>query len=191
MTTGGHNTTHSYLLQYLLLCQLLLEGLAVTDGHSLNFLLPLPRLSEPVDEPLVAFLVGVHVAPEEVELAPPQVHLSKQDLPAVQQAVDQLAVMLQLGVPLAVDPRHLVVDDGRLLQLALQAVENNLIAFRFSMHRLSDENNRPISFNAKEVHSSWGTIMTRFQSRHGTRKEERPSADCAGPPPPSPRLVLC
>lgn len=129
--------TLSDVLQYLLLCQLLLEGLAVADRNGLDFLLPLSRLSEPADEPLVAPAVGVHVSPEEVELPLPQVDLGKHGLPALQDAVDQLTVVLQLGVALAVDPRHLVVDGRCPLQFVLQPVKDRLVGLCFSLHRLS------------------------------------------------------
>ena len=133
---------------YLLLCQLLLESLAVADGHGLNLLLPLPRLSEPADEPLVASVVGVHVAAEEVELALPQLQLSEHGLPALQEAADQLAVVLHLGVALAVDPRHLVVDGCRPLQLVLQPVEHDLVGLRLRAHRLMKEQSRQLNMRA-------------------------------------------
>lgn len=141
-TRGQHNDFSSLYptqppLQYLLLCQLLLEGLVVTNGHSLYFLLPLLCFSKPADKPLVAFMVGFHVAPEEVELPLPKVNLSKHSLPALQEAVHQQTVMLELSITLTMDPCHLVIDNCSVLKLVLQAVKYHLVGFCFSMHFLS------------------------------------------------------
>lgn len=134
---GGLYSPSRYPLQYLLLRQLLLDGLAVADGHGLDFLLPLPRLPQPADEPLVAAAIGLHVAAQQVELALPQVELSEHGLPALQEAVDQLTVVLQFGIALAVHPGHLVADGRRAPQLILQPVEHRLVGLGFSAHGLS------------------------------------------------------
>lgn len=182
-TRGQSNVPSSHPTQlYLLLCQLLLESLAVADGHSLNLLLPLPRLSEPADEPLVASVVGVHVAAEEVELPLPQLQLSEHCLPALQEAADQLAVVLHLGVALAVDPRHLVVDGRRPLQLVLQPVEHDLVGLRLRAHRLMKGQSRQLNVRA---------AGDRFIYMSDFLTSQVPSADCDDPPPPSHPPALC
>lgn len=159
-------TPYSIIWQYLLLCQLLLESLAVADRHSLYFLLPLPRLSEPADEPLVAPAVGVHVSPEEVELPLPQIDLSEHSLPALQEAVDQLTIMLQLGITFAVDPRHLVVDGCCPAQLVLQTVKYHLVGLCFSTHWLSGKRAK-----SSAEHSSSRLIIQNIKQNTDCRYE--------------------
>lgn len=162
------HTTYSFPLQYLLLCQLLPESLAVPDWHSLNFLLPLLRFFEPADEPLVTFAVGVHVAPQEAELPLPQVHLCKHSLPPLQEASDQLTVMLQISIALAVNPRHFVIHSRRPPKLVLQAVEYHLVGLCFGTHGLHTENSKittkmkqsDTETNLENAETSWYLQLT-------------------------------
>ena len=88
------------------------------------------------------------MAAEEVELPLPELQLGKHGLPALQEAADQLAVVLHLGVALAVDPRHLVVDGCRPLQLVLQPVEHDLVGLRLRAHRLMRGQSRQLNVTA-------------------------------------------
>ena len=135
---------------YLPLGQLIIEDCAIAKRKRLNVLLPLPCLSEPADEPVVAPAVNAHVSSKEVELPLPQINLCKNSLPALQEAFHQLAVMFQLSVTLPVDPRHLVIDNGCLSDNILQSVKNHLVGFCLGMHRLSGRRAKSSLWNWKE-----------------------------------------
>ena len=105
--------------RYLLLQQLLPHGLAVGDGHRLDFLLPLLCVLDPLEQPVAALTVVPQLAAQLVQLALAQVRLGEDGLPALQQLLDSLSVAVQVHVALAVAPDHPFVDILGLAQVGL------------------------------------------------------------------------
>ncbi len=122
---------------YLLLCQLLFEHLAVDYGHGLDILLPLFGICDPVDEPVVALPIVAQLPAQLIQLALPQVDLSEDSAPAVLQAAQEMPIVIQLGVPLAVNLKHALADRRGLGQLTLHVIKHGPLGFCLRTHSLN------------------------------------------------------
>lgn len=154
---GGHIKWYT---TYLLLSQLFFQSLAVSDGHSLDLLLPLLGVVDPADQPVVALAIVAQLAAELLKLSLTKVHLWEHGLPAVLEAGQELAVVVQLSVTLAVHAGHLVAHGSGLLQLCFQRIKHWLFALSLGSHFLQ------ISYRIKgcsaESTQGWKSRKTRL-----------------------------